>query len=284
MSAEIYYLSGTGNSLHAAKELGKRIPDTELIPIAGLKDKPGISSKRDTVGFVFPVHFMTAPKIVFRVLERLDLHSAQYIFAVATRCETPCRIMYEQIEKILKKKGKRLDSYMTVTMASNDPKFRNWKPCPQEKLDAMEAVLQRKLDLFRNIVLNREEFHEEDREITFQVSPLAERLGVLAAAFFGDGREKFYADPGCSGCGTCEKVCPSSKIRMVNGKPEWQKKHDCFSCYACLNFCPEKAVQLKSTPPMKFYTEQNGRYLHPDILRDEIAAQKLELTNGKIEG
>ena len=30
---EIYYFSGTGNSLHLARELQKRIPETKLIPI-----------------------------------------------------------------------------------------------------------------------------------------------------------------------------------------------------------------------------------------------------------
>ena len=33
MSPEIYYFSGTGNSLHVAKELQKRIPETKLISI-----------------------------------------------------------------------------------------------------------------------------------------------------------------------------------------------------------------------------------------------------------
>ncbi|HYE67298.1 MAG TPA: 4Fe-4S dicluster domain-containing protein, partial [Anaerovoracaceae bacterium] len=96
-------------------------------------------------------------------------------------------------------------------------------------------------------------------------------------------KEVFVADPNCKGCGTCERVCLSSKIRMVDGKPEWQKKHDCYSCYACLNFCPERAIQLKSTPIIKFYTEQNGRYHHPDITQNDIAMQKLELENGKVE-
>ena len=36
MSTEIYYFSGTGNSLHVAKELQKRMPETKLIPILSL--------------------------------------------------------------------------------------------------------------------------------------------------------------------------------------------------------------------------------------------------------
>ena len=36
MNTEIYYFSGTGNSLFIAKEAQKRIPDSEILPIACL--------------------------------------------------------------------------------------------------------------------------------------------------------------------------------------------------------------------------------------------------------
>ncbi len=283
MAMEVYYLSGTGNSLHAARELQKRFPDSRLIPIAGLNVKDEIKSKSDTVGFVFPIHFMTAPGIIFRTLEKMDLLTAEYIFLIGTRCGTPCRIMYGKFEKILKKKGKDLDTYITVNMASNDPKFKNWEPCSREKIDAFDAVLQKKLDILDNTIKERKKYREEDQEITYPVNPFFERLGVLAVGLTGDGSEEFYADSRCKGCGTCAKVCLSSKIRMTDGKPEWQKKHDCYSCYACLNFCPEKSVQLKSSRLFKFYTEQNGRYHYPEVSPEEIALQKLELADGKVK-
>ena len=66
----------------------------------------------------------------------------------------------------------------------------------------------------------------------------------------------FYSDSNCVGCGTCEKVCLSGKIKMINGKPVWQKDIQCFFCHACLNYCPEHAVQIKSTRLLKSYTDQ----------------------------
>lgn len=283
MSTEIYYLSGTGNSLHVAKELQRRIPDSELIPLVGIRDREGFKTKGQTVGFIFPVHFMTAPQVVFRILKNLDLHTADYIFIAATKESTPCRVMMTQFDKILKKKGKHLDAFIAVTMAGNDPKFKRWSPCTMEKLDELETALQKKLDLFQRMILNKEQYREEDHEVTFQVNPVLERLGVFAAGVTGDGKEAFYAESNCTGCGSCEKVCLSAKIKMVNGKPEWQKDMDCFSCYACLNFCPERAIQLKSSKLLQYYTKQNGRYHHPKISLNEIAVQKLEPENGKIE-
>ncbi|WP_446786517.1 EFR1 family ferrodoxin [Macellibacteroides fermentans] len=275
MATELFYISGTGNSLHTAKELQKKLTDVRLIPLAAVKNEEKLKTEGDIVGFVFPVHFMTAPSIVFRILERMDMNSAEYVFAVATRYGTPCNVMYKQFDQILKKKGKSLNSYITITMANNDPKFKFWKPASKQALDVFEALLQEKLDLLCTCIMKKEDYHETDREATFKVNPAAERLGVLAATLTGDGKEAFYSDSNCIGCGLCEKVCPSTKVRIVDGKPQWLKNEDCYSCYACLNFCPQHAIQIGSSKIMKFYTEVNGRYHHESISADEIASQKM---------
>jgi len=57
MSTEIYYFSGTGNSLYVARELQKRIPETNLIPIVSLLNKDVIEIKGETLGLVFPIHY-----------------------------------------------------------------------------------------------------------------------------------------------------------------------------------------------------------------------------------
>jgi MinD superfamily P-loop ATPase len=85
---------------------------------------------------------------------------------------------------------------------------------------------------------------------------------------------EFYANSKCIQCGTCEKVCLSGKVKMVNGKPVWQKDARSFFCYACLNYCPQHAVQIKSSRFLKSYTESNGRYSHPYATADDIAGQK----------
>ena len=79
MNTEIYYFSGTGNSLHAARELRKRIPETELIPIVSLLDRNIIKTNADTVGFIFPIHLAMAPAPVIEFVKKMDLKSAEYI-------------------------------------------------------------------------------------------------------------------------------------------------------------------------------------------------------------
>ena len=104
---EIYYFSGTGNSLHVAKDLQKRIPETNLIPIVSLLNKDSVKSNGETVGFVFPIHGMTIPIPVKTFLKKLNLQSAHYIFAIATRGGTKC-FAFSKIDDLLKKKGKSL--------------------------------------------------------------------------------------------------------------------------------------------------------------------------------
>jgi flavodoxin len=54
MNTEIYYVSGTGNSLHVARELRKRTPEAKLTPIVRLLHQDIIKTGADTIGFVFP--------------------------------------------------------------------------------------------------------------------------------------------------------------------------------------------------------------------------------------
>lgn len=96
MSTEIFYFSGTGNSLHVAREIQRRIPGTRLTPIVSLLDGEPDKTSAEAVGFVFPQYASMAPKIVDRFIKRIDLESAKYVFAVVTRGGTECRALRDR--------------------------------------------------------------------------------------------------------------------------------------------------------------------------------------------
>jgi ferredoxin len=56
--------------------------------------------------------------------------------------------------------------------------------------------------------------------------------GMTTAEYIG-GVNYFYTDTKCNGCGICERVCLSKKIKMTDNKPIWQKNP--LLCVFCLS-------------------------------------------------
>jgi menaquinone-dependent protoporphyrinogen IX oxidase len=63
MRIEIYFFSGTGNSLQIAKDIANRI-DASLVPIASLIDQESIQTDATAIGIVFPVYYGDLPNII----------------------------------------------------------------------------------------------------------------------------------------------------------------------------------------------------------------------------
>jgi len=280
MSTEIYYFSGTGNSLHVARELQKRIPETRLIPMVSLLNDDVIEAKGETIGFVFPIHLSSTPDPVRRFLKKIDLKTTQYIFAVTTNCGYPGKVNI-YLEKLLKKRGKSIDAYFTLKMMGNSPKgfmpsfmiAQDWASrITKETISALEYAVQNKFDTIHKVILNKEKNIGKDNpnppNFFMKYADRLLHLPVEWASEYTNPKINFYADSNCTGCNLCEKVCLSKKIKMDNGKPLWQKDIKCYYCYACFNFCPEQSILIKN------YTHKDGRYCHPNITAKDIAEQK----------
>lgn len=70
----------------------------------------------------------------------------------------------------------------------------------------------------------------------------------------------------CTGCGICEKVCPSASVRVENGKA-LHIPGNCQTCLACAHACPQKAIQL-TIPEVN----PDARYRNEHIALQEIIA------------
>ena len=277
---EIYYFSGTGNSLHVARELQKRIPESKLIPMVSLLNEDIIETKGETIGFVFPVYLSSAPDPVRRFLKKIDLKPTQYIFAVTTNCGYPGKV-YIYLEKLLKRRGKNIDSYFTLKMMGNSPKgvmpsfmiAQDWASrITKEAISALDYEAQNKLDIIHKVIINKGKNIGKDNlnppNFFMKYIDRLLQLPVEWASEHTHPKINFYVDSTCTGCNLCEKVCLSGKIKMNNGKPLWQKDIKCYYCYACFNFCPEQSILVKN------YTHKDGRYYHPNVTAKDIADQK----------
>lgn len=264
---EIYYFTGTGNSLHVAKELGKRFPDSYLIPIMGLLNNDRIESKADTIGFIFPIHAFTFPWPVKRFLEIINFKTTSYKFAIATRV---CfATVFLEIDKLLQKQNSRLDAYFSIEMPETYiPLFNLYS---QEKCANVEAEMLTHLTRIENTIANREIYRPKDHPGWFFLSHVIYPLVTswFQRRRFPDMEHSFYADHNCNGCGICEKVCLSNKIRIENQRPIWKNEIRCTYCFACLHFCPLQAIQIRGRN-----TIDKKRYHHPNITIKDIVKQK----------
>lgn len=263
-SIEIYYFSGTGNSLHVARELQRRLPGTKLLPMVHLLRQDIVKSQASTVGFVFPIHMTTLPIPVKAFIRKLNLSSASYTFAVATRIGIT-HSAFDRIDGLLRKKHCRLDAAFTLNMPSNDPKF-DYRPLPEEETARLEYAVQTRLNTMAPVIAAQEHSRMPDTEYTDKI-PFLKPISLLVT-LTEHMKDDLYADEKCTGCGTCQQVCLSGKISMAGGLPVWHDTVKCWHCSACLNFCPVQAAQIRS------HTEKNGRYAHPYATVADIAAEK----------
>lgn len=268
MGTEIYYFSGTGNSLTVARGIANKIDGT-LIPITSVVDKGPIKTDTDAIGIVFPVHFSAIngiPNLVQRFVENMENMNSKYIFAVCT-CGGFSAATIENLGKIIESRGGKLSAGFTVQMPSNievvsadeqQKLFDEW----DNKLEFIHKYVKARdegefetMGLPLKIALTPIFFYYKNKTFKFfrKISESPD-LDLKQLVWLSDKR--FYTDNNCEGCGTCSQVCPVHNIKIIEGRPEWQ--HHCEICFACLNWCPNGAIHGE-------WISEEVRYHHPDI-------------------
>lgn len=265
---KIFYFSGTGNSLHLANQLSEQIEDSVALSIVSRLSQRTEESLSGSVGFVFPVHAFSMPGAVKEFIKSLTFDKDTYIFAIATRMGSACRV-FEDMDIILGEKGAGLSAKWFVNMPNN---YLTLLPLSDEK-EAKKLNLEAEDELSKiaETIKEKRISHEKDPHYSFiETNVLFPILSKVynKTNYFGL-ENKFYADETCSGCSLCSNLCLSSKIVMNDGKPVWQKDVKCYHCLGCIHYCPKKAIQINKK------TKKADRYHHPQISAKQIGKQKV---------
>lgn len=285
MNIEIYYFSGTGNSLAVAREISQKI-NGKLIPIAVVMDKDHITPEADVIGIIFPVYYtgiINIPLIVQRFIEKLENINKHYIFAVCTYgggFGTTLKLL----DKMIESRGGKLSSGFGVQMPQNafNKPFEN-----KEKL-YLDWKKNKLATICENVMSGQEFKLDTDTILIKPVVNILERLmknTILKPIFLKSmyntaGFKKnpnlpieeiisrmdnsYHTDDNCTSCKNCVNICPVNNIKLVDDKPVWQ--NHCETCLACIKWCPQNAIHG--------YGELPKSYHHPDVTISDMQQNK----------
>lgn len=282
MSTEIYYFSGTGNSLVVARDIAEKT-NGKLISIPSVMESEIIETNADVIGIVFPVYYLACrniPLIVERFVGKLANIGSKYIFGVCTYGGASLSTI-KMLDEMLKIRGGKLASGFGVHMPQNafkkpyenkDKVFNNWK---NKKLNLIvESVNAKKAGLFKTdrflmklilipfvplmksalpTALNKTAGLPKDSNF-----PIAELISLADRGFHTNGE--------CDGCEICARICPVNNIEMVNNRPLW--RNHCENCLACYNWCPKKAIYGGISDRKGYH------YHHPGVKVSDMFRQK----------
>ncbi len=259
MKTIIYYFTGTGNSLAAAKKIAAALDDCELVPIASLAKTSGdIVPQAERVGIICPLYFSGLPLLVASFAARLDPAAGTYVFAVLTHGGGGESAALQQLDGILRKRqGRGLDAGFGVVMPGNY--ILMYEP-PKGK--EQEDILA-KADAEIAVITGQVSTCEKQ---TLPSSLVSSVLYTLLYPWFKShvhtDDKKFSVTDKCTSCGICVDICPVKNIELVDKKPVW--KHHCELCCGCIHNCPVQAIQAGSK------TEKRQRYRNPEIIVAEL--------------
>lgn len=252
MGTTIFYFTGTGNSLAAAKDIAADLEDTELIRICRDTLDSDTETASENVGIVTPVYFSGLPAMVKKFIERLQIHSDAYIFAVATYGDS-AGMIFSQIKKLLERKGLKLSGVFGVRMPHNiHPSIS-----PEKREEYFKAEKEMAALIARSIK-NKAAVSKKSNAVADILSGITYNLTQKSGNF----DKNFTVDDTCIGCGSCVKVCPADNIAMKDGKPQWQHNNKCQLCVACMQWCPKGSI--------KYGKAKISNYRHPDVKAGDL--------------
>ena len=248
-TTQIFWFSGTGNSLFAAKCLAAELGDARLANMADGVPPGAIGGEGTKIGFVFPSYYCNLPRLVRGFIEKLDIRPGTYIFGIVTMGAIGQGTV-NALRKALNEKGLKLNYGRGIRMPANYVVVYN--PADPEKSG---ATLDKVMGRLRAFAADIKEGKQLTRPFPYTGTALYKDIERLDRGF--------AANDSCTGCGLCEKLCPARNITMESGKPKWQGR--CERCVACISWCPSKAIDYENS------TQSRRRYRNPQIKADELS-------------
>lgn len=249
----VFYFTGTGNSLYAARQL-----EAESVSIPQVMRGRERELTAESIGVVTPVYGHEVPPMVKDFLRESTFDTGYFCIILTYGCRHGGAA--ELAKALCGECGVRVDYVNTLHMVDNwlpafdmDAERAMDKHIP-EQLAAITADVKARRHAISPVTDNDRAAHQEYlRNVSGVPEAMWQNLVVVTER--------------CVGCGVCTRVCPTDCMVLENGRA----KHipgNCQDCLACAHACPHKAIALAM--PEK---NPNARYRNEHVtLQDLIAA------------
>ena len=254
----IFCYSGSGNCLDIAKNIAKRLGDTDIVM---MRAEPEVKDVRGAkrVGFVFPCYAGGLPGDVEKFVSGLRVDPESYTFGVVSYAGYP-GVGMAKINAIVP-----LDYWAGIShQCSCIWLMPHTLMLPM--LDA-ERAQERSEKLAAKIaddVLYVK--HLSGRPLSNPVNALEAKAWPMLS---GKKAAKMTVTDSCVGCGQCARLCPRGNISVVNGRASIGT--NCIGCLSCLQYCPKQAINMGGA------TVKRERYHNPNVSAADLCQKVIHI-------
>ena len=238
--------------------LAEKLSQATVISVNEILQRSLFMLDADNCGLVFPVYCQDAPEIMRRLVRKINIPASTYVYAIATH-NGDVGYSHFTLNRILKKKGQRLQAGFSVLMPGNSITPSDYTNSEEETQRRLKAALSQ-VDKIADKILQRATLPFEG------TSSLRKHLKGMRNMFrhkvLYKVPQKFWVTDACNHCGLCVRICPENNIQDNSMMLSWGKH--CQMCQACIHWCPQRAIQNGEG------TIKRKRYHHPDISIDDM--------------
>lgn len=237
----IFCYSGSGNCLDIAKNIAKRLGDTDIVM---MRAEPEVKDVRGAkrVGFVFPCYAGGLPGDVEKFVSELRVDPESYTFGIVCYAGYP-GVGMAKIHDIVP-----LDYWAGITHQCSCiwlmPHNLMLPPLDAEKAQARSEKLAAKIA--DDILYVK---HLSGRPLSNPVNALEAKAWPMLS---GKKAAKMTVTDSCVGCGQCARLCP-------------------IGCLSCLQYCPKQAINMGGA------TVKRERYHNPNVSAADLCQKVIHI-------
>ena len=233
------YLSGTGNSKHAATLLLSCLDqDGRAVPIES-EDALAVLESEELI-IAYPTQFSNIPYMVREFINKHgDSWKGKKVFLITTMGlfsgdGTGCAA------RLLRKYGAVITGGLQIKMPDSVCDCKALKKTAEQNNGIIKEADRR--------ITEAAKLMKEGKYPQEGLSVFAHLAGLFGQRLWFYNKTTGYTDKlkintaSCIGCGLCANNCPAQNLKIVDGKPV--ASDHCTMCYRCISKCPKQAITL----------------------------------------